>query len=447
MENTLQVVLSSVDSAVVEEFRQAMAAIPGRPSVVHTCKSNQEALEFAISRGCQVVCVPLPPPHERGDLRAFVAEMKRLAPGATTVAYYDPARLAERSLDSSEVIELFRSHVGDLLRRPFASSEIRQLFDRMFNNHAADGSARAPVVSFISNKGGVGKSTISVNVACELARTNPGRVLLIDASLQMGTCALMLALQPAATIADAVREKDRLDETLLRQIAVSHECGLDLLAAPEDALAASIVDDSSLSRVIQVARRAYDYVIIDTFPVLDASVISILDSSNLACVVLSGMVPSLAGTIRLLPLLGEIGFPRSRTRILLNRNMDSFPSNLTQSQIEEQLGTEIDLTFPYQRRMLMATNLGEPLILGMRRWFQFGQNTLGTEIDLTFLFHGRMRMATNLGDLLILGIRRWFQFGRNIGRLCHEIRGLRLADVSAPQRLLGARIEPISKVK
>lgn len=402
MENTLQVVMAAADSAVFDEFRQAMAGIPGRPSVVHACASNHEALEIAISRGCQVICVPLAPPHERGDLRAFASEVKRLAPGATTVAYYDPARLAERSLDTGEVIELFRSHVGDVLRRPFASSEIRQLFDRIFASDTKESGVRAPVVSFISNKGGVGKSTISVNVACELARTNPGRVLLIDASLQMGTCALMLALQPTSTIADAVREKDRLDETLLRQLTVSHECGLDLLAAPEDAIAGSIVDDSSLSRVIQVARRAYDYVIIDTFPVLDASVISILDSSSLTCVVLSGMVPSLAGTLRLLPVLSDIGFPRSRTRILLNRNMDSFPSNLTQSQIEEQLGTQVDLSFPYHRRMLMATNLGEPFILGMRRWFRFG---------------------------------------RNIRRLCSEIRDLRQPNAATPKRVDSGQVQ------
>jgi len=401
MDTTLQIVLAKTDSSVLEEFRSAMAAIGERSCLLHVCETKEEALEIAISRGCQVVCVPLSSREGRTDLCAFAAEVKRLAPGAITVAYYDPARMTEGPLDPVEVIQLFRSSIGDVLRRPFASAEIRQLLDRIFSKPVLEAGPRAPVVSFISNKGGVGKSTLAVNVACELARNNPGRVLLIDASLQMGNCGLMLALQHNSTIADAVREKDRLDVTLLRQLTVGHESGLDLLPAPEDAIAGSIVDDSSLSRVIQIARRAYDYVIVDTFPVLDASVIAILDSSSLACVVVNGMIPSLAGTMRLLPVLKDMGFPRDRTRILLNRNMESFSANLSKSQIEERLGTEVDLSFPYERRMLMATNLGTPFILGMRRWFRFG---------------------------------------RNVRRLCDEIRALRQPDAAKQRQAAAGKI-------
>jgi len=66
---------------------------------------------------------------------------------------------------------------------------------------------------------------VSVNVSCALARRHPGRVLLVDASLQLGMAASMLDLTPAATLTDAVRERERLDVTLIRQLATPHECG------------------------------------------------------------------------------------------------------------------------------------------------------------------------------------------------------------------------------
>ena len=95
----------------------------------------------------------------------------------------------------------------------------------------------------------MGKSTTAVNAAVGLAVRHPERVLLIDASLQMGVCASLLDLTPATSLTDVVREKDRLDETLIRQLAVPHKSGLHLLAAPADAVEAGDIDDEVMSRI------------------------------------------------------------------------------------------------------------------------------------------------------------------------------------------------------
>src|SRR5262249_29585563 len=155
------------------------------------------------------------------------------------------------------IIELLRADVQDFLRRPLSATELRAVFDRLFARPAAAPSGdRGRVVSFVSNKGGVGKSTLAVNVACGLALRHPDEVLLIDTSLQIGTCAVMLDLKPSASIVDAVRERDRLDATLLRNLTLKHGTGLRLLAAPADALEASEVDDAALARVLNLARRS-----------------------------------------------------------------------------------------------------------------------------------------------------------------------------------------------
>ena len=119
----------------------------------------------------------------------------------------------------------------------------------------------------------------------------------------------MLDLEPTLTLTDAARERDRLDEMLIRQLATVHESGLHLLAAPSNALEGSEVNDDLISRVLTLSRRAYDYVIVDTFPLFDAVVMSVVDASDVAYIVLENVVPTLLGATKLLSLLDSDRIP------------------------------------------------------------------------------------------------------------------------------------------
>ena len=99
-----------------------------------------------------------------------------------------------------------RSRVSDFLRRPLSSSELQETLDRTLNRVQRGSARMGKVLSFVSNKGGAGKSTISVNTAVALAMRHPGEVLLVDTSLQLGVAAMMLDVAPRTTIVDAIRE-------------------------------------------------------------------------------------------------------------------------------------------------------------------------------------------------------------------------------------------------
>jgi len=380
METTLQILLIGSDPALPAEVQAALSGVPNWRAVLYTATNFHEGLEIAESRNPHLICVQMD--RDVRDLRSFAREIGQTLPRTMVVAMYRPDQWSANELESGLVIDLLRSQVQDFLRRPLASTEFRPLLDRLFAPRAAASGSLGKVVSFISNKGGVGKSTLSVSAACSLAKRHPGRVLLIDASLQLGVCSLLLDLVPQATLVDAVRERDRLDETLLRRIAVSHECGLDVLAAPPDAVSASEVDDASLARVISLARRAYSYVIVDTFPMLDSAVISILDLSETAYVVLQGIAGSLAGAVKLLPVLDAINFPRERQRIVVNRNYQRFAGHLGQADMEARLERPVDYLFPYRKGILVAANTGRPYILNTSRWFGFGRVMAGMVYDI-----------------------------------------------------------------
>ena len=97
------------------------------------------------------------------------------------------------------------------------------------------------------------------------------------------------------TLTDAARERDRLDSLLIRQLATVHSSGLHLLAAPNDAVEGAEIDDDLMSRVLTLSRQAYDFVVVDTFPLFDSVVMAVIDASDLSYIVLENVVPALLG--------------------------------------------------------------------------------------------------------------------------------------------------------
>jgi pilus assembly protein CpaE len=371
MDKPLQILFVGSDSALPHEARSALSGVPNWRTVAHFAADVDEALDMAVNRHPNLICLQMG--SNIRDLTSFAREMHASLPDTVVVAMYNPINFDPEQSESAVIIEVLRANVQDFLRRPLSSTEMRQLLDRLFQARSVKRKTPGTVMAFISNKGGVGKSTLSVNTACDLAMRHPGQVLLIDASLQLGICGLMLDILPQTTLTDAVREKERLDETLLRRLTQQHPSGVHLLAAPKDAVEAAEVDDASFARVLNVARRVFDYIVIDTFPLLDSLMLSLLDVADLVYIVMQGTVPSVVGTVRFLGVLDTLGLPREHQRLVLNQNYSRFGGNLTPRDIQRRLQREVDYVFPYQKRVLVSMNTGHPYILKSMRFFGFGR--------------------------------------------------------------------------
>ena len=172
--------------------------------------------------------------------------------------------------------------------------------------------------------------------------------------------------------ADAAQERHRLDDTMLRQFAPPHHTGLRLLAAPRDAVEAAEVGEEALSRVLGAARRAFDFVIVDTLPIVDGLSLTILETSERVYLVNQGTVPDVVGAARLLAVLDGVGIGASRRSIVLNRNTPRFAGSLSAAQVADRLGCAIDHEVPWERRVFTGLNLGEPFVLRASRRFGWG---------------------------------------------------------------------------
>ena len=382
-DKSLRVLIVASDRTLDDEFRNALAGIPDRQGVVYAADTYREAVDLARRRQPNLVVIEID--RETQEIAALSKEIQDLVPDAAIAGAFAPQRLELGRSESGTLIELLRSHMRDFIRRPLATPELRAVLDRLFAARPSTGpsAAQGRVVAFASNKGGVGKSVLAVNVACALAMRYPDDVLLIDASLQVGTCAMLLDLKPTTSLVDAIRERDRLDKTLLRHLSVRHGSGLRLLAAPADALEGSEIGDEAIARILDLARRSFKYVIVDTFPMLDTVLITTLDLADIAFIVVQGTAPAVAGIARLLPVLEGLGVPASRQRLVLNYNYKPFLGNLRPTDIADRLQRTIDYVVPYDRRVLVSMNTGTPPVLHATRWQRFGRtiNELIDELD------------------------------------------------------------------
>jgi pilus assembly protein CpaE len=116
-------------------------------------------------------------------------------------------------------------------------------------------------------KGGVGTSTVALNLAVQLAMQTKRRVLLMDLARPFGQISLMLDFEPRFTVLDAFERVDRLDERLLASMTMRHKTGLDVLAgplqAPMRAEQRQSVTIQAILRLIEIADRGYDFVVVD----------------------------------------------------------------------------------------------------------------------------------------------------------------------------------------
>ena len=392
----MRILIVSADVSLRAEIESALDSRSVSTVTIRAADSVREGVEAARAHTPDLTFVEYEP-GEQDVLARFATDVATHSPESVVIAVYRPEVFGAGASESDSIIAGLRAGVQDFVRRPVSNHDLGRWLERLDSRGASRPNHRSFQVAFSSTKGGVGKSTLSVNTACELARSSAQRVLLIDASLQLGVCHTLLGLTPARNINDAASEIERLDETLLRELTVEHESGLHLLPAPSDPIEATSINDDTMARILSTARRAYDYVVVDTLPMLESVVLAVLDMSDLAYLVSQATVPSVLGQAKFLEALEKVGVSKERQRLVLNRNHARFAGEIETSDVKQRLGREVDHQVPYDRRVLTATNDGQPLVLrtgGRFRRFTQSVRRIAQEIEATAQLRAQQNRPT-----------------------------------------------------
>ncbi|TWT94717.1 AAA family ATPase [Stieleria varia] len=374
MSITASVLILSTDDKIVSEAKLAFDGLGEDTPRFRLVKQSSHLFEALRTQSISLVLIEFT--ENPKELTNVVGQIRSASTQTRVAAILRPEGFPESVNESAVLIEAMRCGVCDFLRRPLSTADLSRLMSQTPRSNPTGSSTTSKplgrVVSFISNKGGVGKSTLSTNAAVAIARRGKQSVLLIDGSIQMGVAAALLDLQPTATLTDLARESDRLDPTMIRQTAAVHSSGLHLLAAPADAVEAMEIDDLLIARIITLARQTYDIVIVDTFPMFDQVVIAALDLSDRVYVVLENVLPTLLGGVKLLNVLERIGYPAERQSVILNRQQ-RVTGSLSVDDVADRLQRDIDHVLPFDKRVMAAANCGVPVAMATIRFSGFSR--------------------------------------------------------------------------
>ena len=220
---------------------------------------------------------------------------------------------------------------------------------------------RRTIVVF-SPKGGVGSSTLAINMAIALYQECKQEVLLVDGKHLFGDLAIMLNLRSGNSIADLISHTGTLDETLIKQVVLKHVSGIKVLPSPFSISVAQGIRPDDLYKVILGLQKVFSNIIIDAGNYLNDIAVTYMDSAFRVIVPVTPDLAALRNARQFLDVCRSLSYPQDKVLILLNKA--GRKTDIGSNEIEKVLHTKVFGVIPTDDQIVQASlNEGVPLIL------------------------------------------------------------------------------------
>lgn len=234
-----------------------------------------------------------------------------------------------------------RAGVREVVPTPAEKGAIREAFDRQIaRTAAAEAPARAArTLAFLPAKGGSGSTFLATNLAHALSIQGQ-RTAVFDLNLQFGDALLFLSdHKPSTTIADVLRQIDRLDVAMLEASMTRINDRLFVLPAPDSPESAVGIRAEAVERMLRIARAHFDFVVLDMGRIIESVGLRALDTADDIHIVLQATMPFIHDAKRLTTLLSGIGYPKEKLHLVLNRAQKG--DEISDDDIEKALGAKV----------------------------------------------------------------------------------------------------------
>jgi pilus assembly protein CpaE len=362
----------------IPETRDHLTKLLGFESdidVVGSAASGREAIQMATKLRPDVVLMDINMPDMDGI--AATEQLSANVPGSAVVmmSVQGEADYLRRSMLAG---------AREFLVKPFSSDEltasIRQVASRerdkrskigvpTLHSQVAGGNDEGPggrVVAVFSPKGGVGRTTVSVNVAVAAAKELGQRVVVMDGSFQFGDVGVLLNLSPKSnSIADLIPVLEAGEVDSIKTFVMEHTSGISVLLAPPSPEMAETITANSVRQVLEALRRSHDLVVVDCTAFFNDTTLAILDEADVILTMLSLEITSIKNMRLFLEVADQLGYVGDKVRLVLNRADSSL--GIRVADVEQSIGRKIDETIVSDgRSVVYALNRGIPFFVSNR---------------------------------------------------------------------------------
>lgn len=267
------------------------------------------------------------------------------------------------SLDYSTntIIKALRLGAKEFLPKPILKDDLIRVLTMLNSVSTESDSSQSKIISVYSNKGGIGKTTIAVNLAAELARVTKDKVALIDLNLQLGDISTFLNLNPPFDVNYVMRKLvDKSEDILIKGFEKYKDTSLYILADPSYIEQSESITPAMVTTLFAALKKVFSYIVIDMSSSIDPISLKILDSSDWILFTTIVNIPAIRNAQRCLNLFRSRKYPKDKVKIIINRYMDNDEINL--EDIENTLGETIYWKIPNNYFTIMeAINKGETI--------------------------------------------------------------------------------------
>lgn len=262
--------------------------------------------------------------------------------------------------DPELILRAMRSGIHEFLVYPPEPKDFSAAVDRLMRRTHAAGKSGAAIAVY-SAKGGVGTTSVAVNLAFSFAKAHPdGRVALVDFGASGGDVRVMLDLRPAYDMGDLMRKMDQVDADLLQSILTPASGGVWVLPAAEDPETAESLDAVATTNIIEHLRQNFSFTVMDCEHSLNERTLAVLDAADRVVVVTQLSVPALRSAQRTLTLCQRLGYSDDKVSVLVNRYHSG--DLVTLRDASDVLGREVFFKLPNDYRTASgALNKGVPV--------------------------------------------------------------------------------------
>ncbi len=269
--------------------------------------------------------------------------------------------------DSEILIKALRAGIKEFFPVPLNKDDVELALDRFIERRQRHFEKEAPrtnkIISFFGCKGGVGTTTVAVNVARALkAKDQSLSVALVDLNVLFGDASTLLDLEIKHHWGEISKNVDRLDDTFMMTALAEHDSGVFLLPSPNDVSENNKVTPYAVERILEQMKQMFDYIIIDSGQTLDDAFFKIYEMSDNFILISIQSLPCITNTYKLLYTLSKLGYsPKDRVQVVLNRYMKR--KDITDAFIEKTIHQPIHWKIPNDYKNTMnAINEGRPVV-------------------------------------------------------------------------------------
>jgi pilus assembly protein CpaE len=337
----MNVLLVASDAALAELLRARGMRVTsvGTPALVELTRSGSRAPELLVvdHRG-------------GGPLPDTLSAIRRQHPLTGILVVLS-------TLDGTRILEAMRAGVSECLAHPVLEPELQAAIGRIQATRPA--AKKGEVYAFIGAKGGVGATTVAVNVATTLAKAAPGGTMLADLHLTYGDAAVFLGIEPRFSIADAFDHMHRMDAAVLKGLVTDSPSGVQLLASSERPVVGT-PDAAQMRALIELAATQYTHLVLDV-PRTSPAILDALEAVGTIVLVINQELSTVRSAARLSSALQQ-RYGRDRVQLIVNRFDER--AEIAQRDVERVTGLSARHMLPNQYTAASGSQTaGRPLVL------------------------------------------------------------------------------------